>query len=496
MNATGGTGAGDHHPAGGGPVRPGRRRRPALRLPDLHRLLAEEPADPELVEQARRRKESALLDFGVGQSTVASWLYAKCHHHIPTTLIPTAAVVAFGDGSRALLYNPRFFMDLDFDGVKFVLFHEARHLMHRHLHVDEDLRSDPAFTLAAEVAINHVALERLRWSGLPTVPSDEGEDEHEDGRKPVGVDPAEVYEAYQEDLRQQGLSPLPYGDFIHTDLTVYGELRRMRAFDESAPGFCIHLDGHAGDAVPLDPETVERLGGEVLHQVMQAALRGDPAARAELLDLADRTTDGGERLSRLWGDLGLDRLRGTTPATRRVDWWQRWLVDVLASKLSESDRLIYPKKHGAILLALGHDPMLTRRGPERTKVVLIAFDTSGSMPDAVVEWLTTLVGQTDGVESHWLGFDGVVTPFVPGERVVGGGGTNFQNVVDYAEGRAEVNGKRLDAEPDAIIMVTDGCAPAVTPADPDRWIWLITDGGDDWPDRHDPPMACHRVTPG
>jgi hypothetical protein len=326
----------------------------------------------------------------------------------------------------------------------------------------------------------------------PTVPSDEGED----GREPVGVDPTAVHEAYQKDLRQQGLSPLPYDQFIHTDLTVYGELRRMRAFDEPAPGFCVHLDGHADDPVPLDPETVERLGDEVLRQVMQAALRGDPAARAELLDLADRTADGGERLARLWGTLGLDKLRGTTPATRRVDWWQRWLVDVLASKLSDSDRLIYPKKHGAILLALGHDPMLTRRGPERTKVVLIAFDTSGSMPDAVVEWLTTLVGQTDGVESHWLAFDGVVTPFVPGEQVVGGGGTNFQNVVDYAEGRAEVNGKRLDAEPDAIIMVTDGYAPPVTPADPDRWIWLITDGGDDWPDRHDPPMACHRVASG
>lgn len=492
MNATGGPGAGDHHPAGSGPVRPGRRRRPATRLPDLRRLLAEEPADPEVVERARRRKESALLDFGVGQSTVASWLYAKCHHHIPTTAVPTAAVVAFGDGARALLYNPYFFTGLDFDGVKFVLFHEARHLMHRHLHVDEDLRTDPAFTLAAEVAINHVALQRLRWSGLPTVPSDEGED----GREPVGVDPTAVHEAYQKDLRQQGLSPLPYDEFIYTDLTVYGELRRMKAFDEPAPGFCIHLDGHADDQVPLDPETVERLGDEVLRQVMQAALRGDPAARAELLDLADRTADGGERLARLWGTLGLDRLRGTTPATRRVDWWQRWLVDVLASKLSESDRLIYPKKHGAILLALGHDPMLTRRGPERTKVVLIAFDTSGSMPDAVVEWLTTLVGQTDGVESHWLAFDGVVTPFVPGERVAGGGGTNFQNVVDYAEGRAEVNGKRLDVEPDAIIMVTDGYAPPVAPADPDRWIWLITDGGDDWPDRHDPPMACHRVASG
>ncbi|MFC5744366.1 DUF2201 family putative metallopeptidase [Actinomadura rugatobispora] len=457
------------------------------RLSDLRRLMAEEPADPEVVEQARRRKESALLDFGVGQSAVASWLYAKCHHHIPTTAIPTAAVVATGDGGCALLYNPYFFAELDFDGVKFVLFHEARHLMHRHLHVDEELRSDPTFTLAAEVAINHVALRRLGRSSLPTMPRD-GPPE------PVGVDPEAVYRAYQDDLRRQGLSALPYDEFIHTDLTVYGELRRMKALDEPVPAYCVHMRGEPND-VPMDAETVEGLGTEVLREVMQAALRGGPA-RGELLDLADRTADGGERLSRLWGGLGLDKLRGTTPKTRRVDWWQRWLVDVLTSKLAESDRLVYPKKHGAILLALGHDPMLTRRGPERTKVVLVAFDTSGSMPDAVVEWLTTLVGQTDGVESHWLSFDGVVVPFVPGERVVGGGGTDFQNVVDYAEGRLEVNGARLEAEPDAIIMVTDGYASHVTPADPGRWIWLITDDGDDWPERHHPPMACHRVTSG
>jgi hypothetical protein len=478
-------------------------------LSDLRRLLSEEPADPEVVERARRLKESALLDFGVGQSVVASWLNAKCHHHVPTTAIPTAAVVALGDGRCALLYNPYFFVDLDADGVKFVLFHEARHLMHRHLHVDEDLRGDPAFTLATEVAINHVALRRLELPGLPTVPAGAGSGATGDsvsGVRPgeaVGVDPGLVHQAYQEDLRRQGLSPLPYDEFVHTDLTVYAELRRMTEFDEPASAYCVHLSGSPGGVtrdqagrgvVPLDPETVERLGDEVLRETMRAALRGGAAARDELLDLADRTLDGGERISRMWGGLGLDKLRGTTPKTRRVDWWQRWLTDVLASKLAESDRLVYPKKHGAILLALGHDPMLARRGPERTKVVLIALDTSGSMPDSVVDWLTTLVGQTDGVESHWLSFDGVVAPFVPGERVIGGGGTDFQNVVDYAEGRLEVNGKRFETEPDAIIVVTDGYAPRVTPAEPDRWIWLITDNGDDWPERHRPPMACHRVT--
>jgi hypothetical protein len=125
----GNLGAVDHHSSGAGRARLDHRRGAVSRLSDLRRLLTEESADPEVLEQARRRKEAALLDFGVGQSAVASWLYAKCHHHIPTTAIRTAAVVATGDGSCALLYNPYFFLDLDFDGVKFVLFHEARHLI-------------------------------------------------------------------------------------------------------------------------------------------------------------------------------------------------------------------------------------------------------------------------------------------------------------------------------------------------------------------------------
>ncbi|MEV5573609.1 hypothetical protein AB0L06_26510 [Spirillospora sp. NPDC052269] len=465
------------------------------RLSDLRRLMAEEPADPDVVEKARRLKETALLDFGIGQSTVASWLYSKCHHHIPTTAIPTAAVIATGDGTCALLYNPYFFLELDHEGVKFVLFHEARHLMHRHLYVDEVLRGDPRFTLAAEVAINHVALLRLRRSSLPTIQGEDG-----GPAVPVGVDSREVYDQYREDLRAQGLTPVSYDDFCYTDLTVYGELLRMTSLEPPRLVFCVHGDGEEetedGQRIPLDDETVGQIGEAVLREVVQAALRGDQAARGEILDIADRSSDAGDRIERMWGSLGLDKLRGATPATRRVDWWQRWLVDVLTSKLEEGERLIYPKKHGAIMLALGHDPMLTRRGPERTKVVLVAFDTSGSMPDAVVEWLTTLVGQTDGVEAHWLSFDGVVMPFVAGERVYGGGGTDFQNVVDYAEGRLEVGGRLLDTEPDAIIMVTDGYARHVTPEEPDRWIWLITDGGDDWPERHHKPMACHRVTSG
>src|SRR5438874_1421897 len=98
------------------------------------RALAEwEPADPAVVAEAVRLKEAALVDFGMESSAIAGWIYSKCAHQIPTTAIDTAAVMAAGDGSCLLVFNPEFFVRLGLDGVKFVLFHEARHLIQRHL---------------------------------------------------------------------------------------------------------------------------------------------------------------------------------------------------------------------------------------------------------------------------------------------------------------------------------------------------------------------------
>lgn len=170
--------------------------RPVVDLADRRALERWQPADAGTVEEARQLKEAALLDFGLTESAVASWLYAKCHHQIATTAVDTAAVVASGDGTCLLLYNPRFFVDLGLDGVKFVLFHEARHLVHRHLFAEPELREDPVFTLAAEVSINHVAMVRLGRDALPLL---HGE--------PTGIDPREIHEAYEADLRAHGLDP-------------------------------------------------------------------------------------------------------------------------------------------------------------------------------------------------------------------------------------------------------------------------------------------------
>jgi hypothetical protein len=451
------------------------KRLPVVDLADRRALVDWRPAAPEVIAEAHQLKEAALLDFGLDESVVGSWLYAKCRHQIATTAIDTAAVVASGDGTCLLLFNPDFFVGIGLDGVKFVLFHEARHLVHRHLFADKELRDDPVFALAAEVAINHVGLVRLKH-GLPVL----------DG-KPIGVKPVEIHESYTEDLTAHGLVPLEYRDFIDTDLTVYTELKRMK-HPPVPPPQCVHVTHQ----VPSDQETIDSVVSSTLLNSLLAARRGSAAAERELLDLMGRTEDGA---SKVWGKLGAGVLRGTTAKTGKVDWWQRWLVDVLGSKLREGERLVYPKKRGAVLAMLGHEPMLSRSGPVRDKVLVIAYDTSGSMPQSVVDWMIELVGGIDGVQAHWLSFDGVVMPFKPGERVLGGGGTSFQHVVDYVEGKSTVDGKHFDERPDAIVMLTDGYAPHVTPAEPDKWIWLITEGGDDWPDTHHPPMACHRVRP-
>lgn len=461
----------------------GVRRAPVVDLNDRRALVRWKPAAPETVAEAQRLKDAALLDFGMTESAVASWLYAKCHYQIATTAIPTAAVVASGDGTCLLLFNPDFFVGLGLDGVKFVLFHEARHVIQRHLFVEPEMRADPVFELATEVIVNHVALTRLRKDTLPLL----------DG-EPVGLDPRDIYARYQEDLQSNGLVPVGYEALVETDLGAYSELKRMKNPPVPAP-LCIHQLLELG-AIPQDQESIDAMASSALLNSLLAARRGNTLAERELLDLMERTEGSSERAAKIWGTLGAGVLRGETSKTLRVDWWQRWLVDVLASKLREGERLVYPKKRGAILAALGQDPLLSRRGPVRDKVLVIALDTSGSMPTPVVDWLTALVGRIDGVAAHWLSFDGVVMPFEPGQRVYGGGGTSFQNVADYVEGRYEVGGKLFDERPDAVIMLTDGYAPHISPAEPDKWIWLITPGGDDWPEHHQPQMACHRVTTG
>lgn len=482
---------------------------------ELLATLHDRPAPPDIVKEAQELKESTLATISTRGSVLASLLYSKCYHHIPTTAIDTMAVTLLADRTSAFLYNPYFTKALGLQGALFVMMHEARHLLYRHLFNEETLRVDPVFTTATEVGINHDVMVTLNTTDLPKVAKlDKDGNVVLDAKgnpelTPTGIDPRGVYDKYVKDLTDQGVTPVSYEDFVRTDMSCYTELKRMK--NPPKPGqslqICLHGgdgtgsgapgDGDDGEGVPMDGETADQIGKEALRVMMTNAVNGSERAADELRRLADRTEDASERTGKLWGDLGIGRLRGQTLASRKVDWWKQWVNDQLASRLVEGERLIYNKKRGVLDLLLGHDPMLSHRGREEHRVVLVAIDTSGSMYSHVIEWLTKLVGHTDGVEFRWVSFDGVVMPFQPGEPVLGGGGTNFANVMDYAEGRTSVNGHTLDIHPDAVLMVTDGGAPAIRPAEPDKWIWLITENGDDgWIRAQADPMASYRITTG
>lgn len=491
------------------------QRRLPRTVKELLALSNDDPAPDHIVEQARKIKELALLSFGGDHSVVASAIYTKCYHHVPTRTIPTLAVTTLADHSAVFLYNPDFVIRLGEEGMKFGLFHEARHLIYRHLFTfgsAQNKKNPHLWMLAQEIGINHETMERLQ-TGMPMLYEidENGEritDEHGIVKRTKfeGVDPQKHYSAYRDDLIEQGIEPVSFEEFVATDTDTFRELERMANPPQDPNEICFRLtDGDEGDGdssdgsmgIPTNEETDASITKEALRQAIRKAVGGSEHARKEVLGIAERTEGLSEEISQMWGDLGLGRLRGQSLATRRVDWWHQWVNDHLASRLKEGDRLIYSKKRGAVDMWLGNDPMLSHRGDEEEKVLVVAIDTSGSMPDHVLEYLTKLVGSTPGITFRWVAFDGVVEPFVPGEAVSGGGGTNFGHVMDYVEGRLEVDGAKLDVHPDAVLMVTDGYAPPIYPAEPEKWVWLITEGGTDhWLQTHKPEMAFHKIITG
>lgn len=469
------------------------KRPPMLRVSSFTNNASEEET-----AQATERKELALSMAGIVASKFTANMCATIPHQVPTTDFDTMAVTMSGDGTKFLLYSPTFTNSLVTEkDVLFILYHECLHLLLNHLQRDSDLRSDEVWSYACEVVINATVLERLGGDMPRATKTDKN---GKQTTEPTGIDPRKVYADYKKQCEENSLSFVTYDKFVESEQGCYSELKRL----PDPPGgqgkqkVCVHqgdnADGSAGETgVQMDQETLDEAVKAAIQQTMTEARQGNEKAREELLKLASLTEEGNEEAQKLWGSYGLGGLRGTTDATRKVEWWKQWLRDVLGSKLEPGTRLIYPKKRAGVTMTLELDPMLARRGNERNTVLDVFLDVSGSVPQSVVNYITELVGDVPGVTVRFYMFDGVVLPLKPGQDVLGGGGTNFQNCVDVVEGRLAVEGDDRDSEPDAVIMLTDGYAPKVAPDDPDKWIWLITPGGDDWPETHNPPMDTHFI---
>lgn len=381
-------------------------------------------------------------------------------------LAPTAAVCVAPDGLTELHINETFLRELGYTDFVFVLAHEAYHLLYEHLRAGVPYRKDPLFQLACEVVINHRVRKHLRRD----LPRDSK------GEK-SGVDPDKVYNQYKKAVDD----PVSKDKFLESDVSCMHYLRQMPKPPKVKQHFCTHVGEEAG-GVPapglpdlgdadegvsnkIDPAVAESIVSEVLGTMVQDALNGDNDAKAVLLDLEQSVPD-----SKTWGTLGLGRLRGEKVRTRNSPLWEMALRRFMGSKLLPGNRLAYNKK-------LPGYKMLFPCGKEPQKKFVCYTDTSGSMSNHVIERFQKIQAEIPGATGKYYWFDAEVQDAdgagEGGSRILGGGGTSFQCIVEHVEA--------LDEEPDAVIVITDGYAPHVKPRNGDDWVWIIVPGGDAWP---------------
>jgi hypothetical protein len=479
-------------------------------------------------EMAAAESYAESCDYELSLSSMyLAGLLANTAYKATTEVVDTWAVSLAADGFTVLMRNPRFSLALrDEPGTvlnqgKFISAHEACHLLWAHLFGDDLPNGDEIATIAQEASINWYVMHRLKMD-LPLV----------DG-KPSGIDPRKVHEQYKRDLKGQGKSYQDIQTFYKTDLNVFHELNRMAKPPRPPRGtvqICQHGDGegeggqsgscscpqpsgqqgqqqgqgqgqgqgqndpsgNGGAGGQSDPNCPQHGQGKVgvdrrqasdkVNQVLEIAMHeatanGNRTAKDDLLTLAERT-EGSENASRIWGEQGLGALRGEAVVQTKTEFWKRWVEGRLADRLEPAMRLIRHRK-------IWWEETFVYDGQEPHMHLDVFIDASGSMRQSDLDWIASKVGQTEGLTVRWHSFDAHVFEMGDTGQIRGGGGTSFQIIDDFI--------RELDEPSDAVLVVTDGYAPHITPDEPERWIWLITPGGDDWPSRHSTPMDCFEI---
>lgn len=455
-------------------------------------LLKHEPVAPkEVIDAAADAIKNARMLVAASNAVIESMILGT-PRYVPTTAIDTMAVTVAGDGLPLFLYNPHYTLQLlecSPQSVQFVVVHEGGHLLKRHLQTMMLGRDAQVWQLATECSLNDWVQRQLaQSSGTDSSSSkavrapmprrknpDTGELEEQ------GVNPDTIYKKYREDLRNQTppQDPVDYKDFIRTDEACYRELMRMAKppVNQNKKSGCAHQPGEGGGDphdLPMDEEAVDSIVGEALDAALKSALEGDERAKKELLDLEGHSE--GEKAEKNIGRLGLGALRGEKIVAREVNYWSQYLMSKMASLLEEDQRLQVLKRLVAVDVVLDRDPQVGYRGEKPLKKGLLLCDTSGSMGSKAVKWFTDRCGHEPGLVLELWAVDTQMYPIEWGSEVKGGGGTDFDAVVDYV--------RDMKDPYDFVVMYTDGYVSPFHPHEPWKWCVLLTaDGNDALPDQ-------------
>jgi hypothetical protein len=438
--------------------------------------------ESETHEEATELYRQSKLKLALSRSTISSVVMGLCHQVFTRDpQFETYAVQLAGDGIPLLTINPDFQKMIGPEQGLFALMHEAMHLMLRHLYTDPSLRENPNWITATEACINWRI---TRHYGVPLI-KDPATGEV------LIVDPDKVYDQYRDGCKKAGIQHVSKEEFYSTDLTCLRELDRLpKPPKPKSVVICIHGkpsdgdgdgDGQGSGGAPMDDEEVQKFMDRVLAGTIQAAKAGNESARDEVL----RWMDSSPEAAKAWGSLGAGALRGQTLTTKAPSQWEKWTADIVGSKVEDANRWKYNKKLSAI------DPRVSARGKQPRRHGSVFVDASGSMHQDVLDRVAAIIGDIDEIDVDWHSFDGAVWPFKTGEAFQGGGGTSFQVIDDHVREGGDSFEDDCEADPDFVLVITDGYAPHIIPRDAESWIWLIVPGGDAWPSEAG--MSCRHI---
>lgn len=236
----------------------------------------------------------------------------------------------------------------------------------------------------------------------------------------------------------------------------------------------------------LDSEAVDRAVGELVGKARQAqnGADGSSAGLEELEGLVklDDTEEGRRR----WGRTGAYLALGRQPSKRAVAI-ERAIENVAAS-IFDRDSLqpgvdenqLFRIRDDEIVFGAVIDDVVPP--PGRVKVGVYC-DVSGSNADWFLRHSDEVFGDVDHADVTLSVFDTEVRRAERATDVIGGGGTDFAPVMQDV---ASADGEH-DSEYDRIVIVSDGMAPEVDPADygldAEKFIWIIPNSAR-WPEKY------------
>jgi predicted metal-dependent peptidase len=405
------------------------------------------------------------------------------HLGIPyfTDAIPTASLTVVPSGAPQFEFNRRFFDGLGEHELVFVVLHEALHYAFRH-HERRQRRLPAVWNIACDLVVNVFLLERVGFNRISDTPFRQFIDSAvtfqnlrlTPARNGLSLSAEEVYELLEKDFmrvgadasRLQACDEHPWAALEGTEQSISASLESEMGVPPMSP-------------TGVSPVKMQGQGGPAPHR-QDAHATPDRLPKHALSDSLEELASQAQRCLRetidSWGDreIGEFRAIGVAVEPVRIGWDQ-----ILAQSIASGIRLAFEQRWAPAnrRIAWLYPTVLLPAEQEVEKLctsILLAVDASGSIPEQVLERFFDIARgiPQDRIELTAISFDTRTYPLnVQSQKpqIQGGGGTSFDAVEQHAI--------RLQRYPDLVVVLSDGHAARPTISRPNRWFWLITQGG-------------------